>query len=335
MNKESIEQKFKELEAKYNNLIVHLEANINQLLKDNLIDISELTPRIKSLNSFIEKIERKKYQNPFDDIEDICGLRIVCYYPSDIEKISTIIKNEFNIIKDDNKTAELENDKFGYRSYHFIATIKKEWEYTPAFKGLSDYKFEIQVRTILMHAWASINHKLQYKHEDDIAPKLKRDLFRLSALVEMADEQFDKVRQEKNDYILTLIDSSKEEKTFDTNVDLNLDSLQAFLDFYFPDRHNGYADELLVELKKFNIDLKLLDYYVQKCAPFVDLLEKEVYDKLNLSGNWAQVGIMRTICDLMNNDYRFGRYCERDPDNSEIEEIENKYIKMIQSSLNR
>lgn len=334
MRKEEIEQEFKRLATEYSDLANHLKTNIGQLLKDNSIEISELTHRVKSLDSFIDKIERKKYQNPFDEIEDICGLRIVCYYPSDIEKINTIIKSEFYIIEDSNKTAELENDRFGYRSYHFIATINKEWEKIPVFKGLSGYKFEIQVRTILMHAWASINHKLQYKHEDDIAPKLKRDLFRLSALVEMADEQFDKVRQEKNEYIASLIDNSQNEKVFDTHVDLNLDSLQAFLNFYFPDRNKYEIESLLSELKKFNIDLKLLDYYVHKCMPFIEPLEKEFYEKLNLRGNWSQVGIIRIICDLMNNDYRFGRYCERNP-NSEIEEIENKYIKIIQNSLSR
>ncbi len=326
MNKENIEQKFKELETKYNDLANHLETNIKQLLKDNNVEVSDVTHRVKSLDSFLNKIEKKPYKNPFDDIEDICGLRIVCYYQSDIDKINTIIKDEFNIIEDKNKTAELENDKFGYRSYHFIATIKKEWECTPTFKGLSNYKFEIQVRTILMHAWASISHKLQYKHENDIAPKLKRDLSKLSALVELADEQFDKVRQEKNDYILTLIDSSKEESAFVVNVDLNLDSLQAFLDFYFSERKQLGTESLLEDLREFKIDLKTLKEYVDKCKPFLKEIEKKVYGSKGREICWVQVGAIRIILDLMNNQFYESRIHVL-PNNYMI--IREKYRKII------
>ncbi len=183
MNKSEIKTKYDELLPLYQRLAENIKNALIQFLDDLNIDYLDVEFRIKDFKSFYEKIERKKYKNPFEDIQDFCGIRIINYYPSDLEKITDLIKKEFNVSESIDKQDELDDDRFGYRSYHFIATLRKSWMSAPNYRGLEGFNFEIQARTILMHGWAAINHKLLYKHEDDIPKQFKRDLFRSSALI--------------------------------------------------------------------------------------------------------------------------------------------------------
>ncbi len=144
----------------YNRLGENIKNALIQFLENENIDFSDVEYRIKTFQSFSKKLGRKDYENPLSDVTDICGVRIINYYPSDLEKITTIINNEFNVIESLNKQNEMDDDRFGYRSYHYVATIKKDWLVAPNYRGLEGLKFEIQARTILMHGWAAISHKL-------------------------------------------------------------------------------------------------------------------------------------------------------------------------------
>ena len=132
-------------------------------LKDHIKKF-RIESRIKAIDSFYEKIKRKYYSNPFEQMEDICGIRIICYYSSDLPIISRTIKNEFDIIKSVDKSDLLQTDEFGYRSKHFIVKIKDK-KLLKSKKNLKDLKAEIQVRTILMDVHASIEHHLLIKKE--------------------------------------------------------------------------------------------------------------------------------------------------------------------------
>ncbi len=74
----------------------------------------------------MKKYNEKKYNLPFEQIEDICGIRIICYYQSDITKICDIINTEFDVIESQDKEDLLESNEFGYRSFHFIVKLKKK-----------------------------------------------------------------------------------------------------------------------------------------------------------------------------------------------------------------
>jgi len=179
----------------YDKLGKNISESIRILLEDDEIKVLSINYRVKETDSFLEKIERKIYENPLVDIEDICGIRIICYYQKDIAKITNIIKQEFDIHEFQNKESKLGYDQFGYRSHHVIASIKKVWEKTPNFKGLSHLKCEIQVRTVLMHAWAEIEHNLAYKTEAQTPEQFRRKLHRISAKLEEADEQFEDLKK--------------------------------------------------------------------------------------------------------------------------------------------
>lgn len=274
--KENYKEKYSDLYSIYDRLGKTVQSDIKKLLEDEYIDVLSVNYRIKDFDSFWDKIRRNSYDDPFNEIEDICGLRIVCYYISDLDKIEDVIKKEFNVLEIEDKSELCNDDEFKYLSIHFIVKLKKVWLNIPSYRDLGELNIEIQVRTILQHAWADISHKLAYKKKEQVPRQFMRKLYSLSAILENADEQFDSLRESKEEYTLKISGTPLENGTFDLNQELNLDSLQAFLDFYFPNRTKKiqYTQELLDELlkyntkKKENISLKTI----------ADAYEKHKYD---------------------------------------------------------
>lgn len=252
--------------------------------------------RVKDLDSAYEKIDRKGYKQPFEQIEDWCGLRIICYYPSDIDLICAVLKEEFSIQKQEDTAQRLAPHEFGYRSTHFILQVKSDWTSTPNYRGLLGIKAEVQVRTILMHAWAEIEHKLSYKSAEQVPDQFRRKLYRLSAKFEEADEQFEELRDGITNYRKNIRETVKNASAFRTQ-DLNLDTLQAFLDKAFPDakRKTQPANDLLDELASLNMNLKdVVNAWEIAKGSLANLQKSEspIVEPL------AQVGLLRLALDI-------------------------------------
>lgn len=306
----TIAQTFNELSKKYEKLGYNISQALELLLKENNIPYLSISYRTKDTDSFIGKIQRKNYLDPFNEIEDICGLRIICYYQSDIEKIKQIIRKEFDHTFDENKVENLDFDQFGYRSHHFVIKIKKNWLNTPNYRGLENLKAELQIRTVLMHAWAEIEHKLAYKSESQIPKDFRRKLSRISAKLEESDEQFEEIKNQIEINKNNLLESAKETKTFNHNIDFNLDSLQAFLDYAFGNRKKDIKSTsgLFDEMKKQNLSLKILAEGYEKVKDILDEIEKEEFSSFKeplKPGQyiWGQSGIARTVLELVDDGY--------------------------------
>lgn len=203
--REKYEEQYNEISEGYSLLGENLLQDLRKLLKNATIDVINVSHRTKDFDKFLEKIRRKKYKDPLNEIEDICGLRIVCKYNSDLDKITSIICDEFIVLDYEDKSKSLSEDEIGYLSRHFIVKVKENWLDTPSYRGLGHLKAEIQLRTALMDAWAIISHELVYKNEEQIPLESKRQLNLLSAILENTDRQFDDVRIE-------LENSKKEER---------------------------------------------------------------------------------------------------------------------------
>ena len=156
-----IKKQYFELLKSYEKLAGNIEVALKVLLEEAGIGYLAINCRIKSFDSFLKKIDRKHYDNPFVQIEDICGIRVICYYRSDMEKICEVISREFEVLEGEDKEELLDDNQFGYRSFHYIVKIREDWLAAPNYKGLGNLKAEIQVRTNLMHTWAEIEHKLE------------------------------------------------------------------------------------------------------------------------------------------------------------------------------
>lgn len=194
--KEKYEDKFKEISNEYKQLGKILCKDLKNLLEDGNIDVSNVTYRIKTLDSFLEKISRKAYNDPLNEIEDICGLRIVCYYNSDLDKITSIVNDEFNVLDYEDKSKLLDVDKFGYISRHFIVKLKEDWLKTPRYRDLGHLKAEIQLSTVFDAYVGQFSHEHVYKKKEQIPTELIRKLYELSAILENTGKQFDTLRKD-------------------------------------------------------------------------------------------------------------------------------------------
>ncbi|WP_369928446.1 GTP pyrophosphokinase family protein [Xanthomonas sp. NCPPB 2632] len=214
--------------------------------------------RVKTLASLLEKVERKERTiASATDFPDLVGVRITLLFHRDLEVIDDVLATHFEVIERADTADRLEASQFGYQSLHFILKVRPEWASLPSFRRLSDYVFEVQLRTLAQHIWAVASHKLQYKREASVPLPLRRSISRASALLEMVDLEFDRVLNEREKYVT-------EPNTEDAL--LNVDLLAATLDAIFPaknkDAEREKYDEMLKELGDKNIikvaDLKKL-----------------------------------------------------------------------------
>jgi ppGpp synthetase/RelA/SpoT-type nucleotidyltranferase len=208
--------------------------------------VVQVDRRTKSVDSFVEKISRKneKYVNPLDDMTDLAGLRIIAYYTEDVETIGRLIKQEFAVDaeKSVDKVTELDPSQFGYTSVHYVVSLGPTRRDLPEWSRYADRFVEIQVRTALQHAWAAVDHKLRYKTTQEVPSGLRRRLFRLSALFELADDQFSELRRASQ----AVLDSySRDVRRGNLELELDASSLNTYLSLTpWLDRLTNIANEV-------------------------------------------------------------------------------------------
>jgi ppGpp synthetase/RelA/SpoT-type nucleotidyltranferase len=189
MNGEELRQEYEGRLSDLENMKDRIVISLRQSIDHKKIPFDAVKGRIKEFDSFMEKIRRKDLQNPFQEINDIVGIRVICLYRDDIEKIKNVVSETFDVISDDDKTESRDVDRFGYSGSHIIARLGNE-QNSSLQQSLHDLRFEIQIRTIAQHAWASISHHLFYKQSDKIPENQERDFQALSALFYVADSHF-------------------------------------------------------------------------------------------------------------------------------------------------
>lgn len=306
---------------------------VRKLVEDENISIFNIEGRVKTIDSLRAKLTRKVYVNPLEEIEDFCGIRVICYYESDLNKIEDIIRKEFDVTSGSDKQKEIDVDRFGYSSRHLICKIKDEWLNVPNYRNLGGLKMEIQVRTMLMHTWAAISHKLLYKREKDAPREIKRSLSKLSALIELADEKFDSIKDLKisyNDRIEAQGDVINKDEA------LNSDNLIKLVNEYSPGRKFSNEDipELLEEIRQYDSTVDEFEKRITQCMPYLHMMEKEESD-INNEGilpMWHIEGFCRSVLDLTCDHYftsRWGTVPE------EVIPVTLKYRALVNASVEK
>ncbi len=153
------------------------------------IKVHSIIERIKGFDSCLNKVLNKEIEEPFEGIKDFVGLRVVCLFLSDLDRVEKVINQTFEIISKKDKVSNSRKDVFGYMGKHFIVKLK-------ASKETNSMPFEIQVRTIAQDAWASVSHHLDYK-TNSVRNEFRRDFYALSGLFYVADTHFSFIKQEK------------------------------------------------------------------------------------------------------------------------------------------
>lgn len=253
---EAIKNEYDMKSKLYESLLEKTKEQVKVLLDSNKIVLfTPMENRIKAWSSLEKKylLENKLIES-FEDITDLAGLRIIVLFEQDIEKVCEIIRNNFCISKEEDKSADLSENKFGYQSIHFDAKLKENWCQIPIFNQGNDFKLEIQVRTASQHIWASTSHHLQYKNEEDIPLPLKRSMNRISALLEIIDLEVNRILTEQYNYINEI---SSKNNFSDTK--LNVDTLRLIIEKSWPQgspanyNNNDYYSELLALLFEYGI----------------------------------------------------------------------------------
>jgi ppGpp synthetase/RelA/SpoT-type nucleotidyltranferase len=165
---------------------------IGNMLKDKNITYSSVGGRTKETQSIKNKIISKRYNSPYYEMMDITGIRIISLFESDLSSIRNFVKSEFKIDEQNSveKSKQLQDNKVGYLSEHFICSIS---EGNAKSSGLDEYigkKFEIQVRTILQHAWAEFDHDRNYKSSVQLHESIRREINLYAGMLEIVDKGF-------------------------------------------------------------------------------------------------------------------------------------------------
>ncbi len=277
---------------------------LEKKIKSLGVEIGHLSSRTKTLSSFCEKIERKNYKNPLEEITDLSGVRIVFLYASDRIKLEELVEEEFEVREKVDKIDDQEVEKFGYGALHYIVSLKEQHA-GARYDDLRGVLCEVQIRTILQDAWAIVAHHLSYKHEDDIPKQLKRKLHALSGLFETADDQFERINYARIEYQNKVTESISANSKLSLGADVNLDSLLGYMAWKFPDRDTSSRDaaaDLLEELNQFGYKkLKDIDGAVDRSWNAI-LASEEKYPPQNPDedepGIYAGVGFIRSALEF-------------------------------------
>lgn len=227
-------KRFLNVRRDYEQLCTEVEYILRKKVLAANIETSTISSRAKTLNSFLEKLQRKHYEDPFTQLTDLAACRVVCLYHSDISKVAEIIRAEFVVVEDIDKVNELAVDQFGYGARHFIVRLGKSSS-GARYDDLKQLSCEIQVRTVVQDAWAIIQHHMVYKREAQVPTQLQRKLNSLAGLFETVDDQFERIREQREAYVAEVRDSTETPAAFLEN-ELNLDSFREYLNWRFPDR---------------------------------------------------------------------------------------------------
>ena len=189
----------KELMLKYNFALEILKTEINILVKNfeyknNYNPVEHIKSRIKTKESAIKKLDKKGYDLTFENLEhhvhDMVGIRIVCSFLSDVYDIVELIKNskQFKILEEKDY---INNPKdSGYVSYHLNLLVPihldEKIEYVEA---------EVQIRTIAMDFWASLDHKIRYKFPSEIPSEVQEEIYNCSLDIRQLDDKMEKLNK--------------------------------------------------------------------------------------------------------------------------------------------
>ena len=175
-------------------LIVKFEHIISEHRENDLYSpIEQVSGRVKSVSSILEKMHRKHIpiERMEEEVEDIAGIRIVCQFEEDIETVASLIQNRSDMTIKSEKNYLKHVKQSGYRSLHLIIYYTVE-----TLNGPRKLQAEIQIRTMAMDFWATIEHSLQYKYKGDMPPHVAERLTNAADAIILLDQEMSSVRDE-------------------------------------------------------------------------------------------------------------------------------------------
>lgn len=217
------EARFRAFYAQNLPLLDNALASLLALLTANVasanVDVTKIEGRIKDVDECVRKFARK-YRTALEEsntpyeiwpcITDLIGLRVVCLYEDELDRIAQSVQFHFEVMEITNKVRSVESteDAFGYKGLHMDLRLNAEHRNLPQHALVAPFTFELQIRTIIQDSWSVLDHKIKYKKS--IPSPLKRRINVLAALFELADREFRQVRDETEAALLQAPDETEE-----------------------------------------------------------------------------------------------------------------------------
>ncbi len=184
---------WKEVTLIYNSALKQISTKL-EILNDEFQHVHRYNPiehiksRIKTAESIVKKLKRHGYESTIENmvkyVNDIAGIRVICSFTSDIYEIAAMISNQRDIRVISVKDYIVKPKESGYKSYHMLVTV-------PVYLSdrIVDTKVEIQIRTVAMDFWASLEHKIHYKFEGNAPEHIKDELVECAKIVSELDDR--------------------------------------------------------------------------------------------------------------------------------------------------
>lgn len=176
-------------------VVTDLEAVLADELSDAGIAFDQVSVRVKDRGSYLKKIHDPGHPGyvDFDSAYDVLGVRVTVFTTSDISLLVGVMRGLFDVERVTDKAAlTAERGEFGYASRHVIARVTGDT--LPSLAALEGRLVEIQIRTVLQHAWAEFEHDVRYKNPGhELTPEVHRAFTLAAGLIELADQQFDDI----------------------------------------------------------------------------------------------------------------------------------------------
>ena len=228
---EALIQQYREQLPLLGQLSQQVYDQLCKVLHEQDIELNAIEYRVKTEESLAGKLERKgdKYHTLYN-VTDLVGVRIITFYTDDVDKVAAIVKGLYVIDWDNSvdKRKLHQLDSFGYNSLHYICHLPEG--------PLSDIPFELQIRTALQHVWSAIEHDIGYKSSVKLPPEYRRQFSRLAGMLELADNEFSRLRTTMSDYrrhVEALVKNGQLD-----DVTLSIDSFRSFLKLHPFERLN-------------------------------------------------------------------------------------------------
>ena len=174
---------------------------LHELMRDAGVNFDRVDVRVKTWPSLKAKARKLRkdgspmYPDPWNDIKDIVGARITVLHSTEIPAVQRLLADQFEVLRSVDKAQETRvAGGFGYGSHHLVLRVEDKSEGLEEFAGTV---FEVQVRTVLQHAWAEFEHDIRYKRSagEALDPQVDRAFTLAAGLIELADQQFDQIAE--------------------------------------------------------------------------------------------------------------------------------------------
>jgi len=286
-----------------------LSELLGHIAREEHLAIQSVSHRAKDVPSLSQKVLRPgAHYETLEDVTDLAGVRIITYFADDVDRMAELVHREFDIDRKNSVDKRVVEDpeRFGYASLHFVLRLSTARSELREYRRFANLKAELQIRSLLQHTWAEIEHDLGYKSKNAVPITIRRRFVRLAGLLELADTEFCSIRGDLDTYardVKLQISEGEAAAALDQvsmQVFVNTDSIVHEIDRTIAQHFEDGLGEP---------DAEAFGRYVENLAFFdirdLGTLSKTLYSHRDLIGRFAAVwlgpskepdGVMRGIC---------------------------------------